>query len=242
LTKLALLPSLLALALASPPPQEAETPEPEVGLRLIVATPVREGMGARARSVAHRINLYERANHPEWNSTAFVEYSVGFSKLYQFQDFPSMTALEEAFEAYEREDGLRELGDEYEQCFDTEGEEMSYLLPVTEVAPAREDRPFRWMRITRANFGSYASAVDHARRVAEYVNANYDETRFEVYMAYFGGLGEIHWMADYAGSEAWRATRARLWADPDYVALMSEAASLYVDGTWEEALAWRMSP
>jgi len=240
LNQLAPLPSVLALALAPLLGAQDDVPAEAVGIRLTMVSSPRAGKGGVAGGISARMLAYARANHPEWNATAYRTYSTGFGDLYVNLDFPGMDELEQCFDAWRVEEGWIALEQEYDAIFDSETGESYYLLPVTPLEPVPDDRSFRWMRFSQATFGKYAQAVEQARAVAAHVNANYEDTHLEVFAAYFGDLGEIHWVADFADPEAWRSTRKRLWEDPEYVRLMALADGLYVDGTWREELTWRI--
>ena len=108
--KLAVLPSVLVVALAPLLGAGQEPPAPEpVGIRLAFFSPVSEDKTGVVGSFAQRTLLYAEANHPELRMHGYKPYSTTFDMLITTIDFSGMTELEDFFAETSSEEGWKAL-------------------------------------------------------------------------------------------------------------------------------------
>lgn len=87
-----------------------------------------------------------------------------------------------------------------------------------------------FVRTAKAQAQRGKEAVEHALKVAGYIQENYD-TAVEVLMNVTGQQDELHWLARKESVGEFEKVFVRLMADPGYEELLKEGQEFYVQGT-----------
>jgi hypothetical protein len=86
------------------------------------------------------------------------------------------------------------------------------------------------------NGGTLMDALKWAKQTAEYLNSKFSLPKVAVYSGLFGDLYTIFWQADHESLASIEDAFAKFSADPGYLALLSKATSLFIEGSARDAV------
>ncbi len=95
---------------------------------------------------------------------------------------------------------------------------------------------YRWHRVAQVSRGKFFEALQWAKQISEYVNANHSPGNAQAYLELFGQTGTIHWYADYDDLSTLEKVNQALLADPKYAAMLNEATGLFIEGKTKDTL------
>ena len=94
----------------------------------------------------------------------------------------------------------------------------------------------RHQRSGRAKVGKAGEGVQFAKEIADFINTKYAPVSVQIYTELFGELNTIYWHTDYDELATLEKANAKLTADPDYLAILSKGADIFVEGTLHDKL------
>jgi hypothetical protein len=94
----------------------------------------------------------------------------------------------------------------------------------------------RHQRSGQAKVGKHLEVIQFAKEVADYVNTKYAPVSVQVYSELFGVLNTIYWHTDYNDLASLEDLNAQLIADPGYLAIVSKASDIFIDGSLHDTL------
>jgi len=97
-------------------------------------------------------------------------------------------------------------------------------------------RMIRHERSGRAKIGKAWDVIQFAKEIAAFINTKYAPVSVQVYNEIFGDLNTIYWQTDHENLATLEELQAKLTADPDYQAIVSKGADIFIEGTLKDKL------
>lgn len=94
---------------------------------------------------------------------------------------------------------------------------------------------YRFVRSARVK-GSFTDAVKWAKETAEYINSKYSPPKLSVYTGMFGDVNTVFWEASRNDLASIQSVFEKLAADPGYLALVSKATGLFIEGSVHDSV------
>jgi hypothetical protein len=182
-----------------------------------------------------RMIEHMRTTHPETNLRVLTDAFGANQTIHWYTEYESLSAREQVEQELDADREWQALIEEAGSVFDLDSDVFLQLFPLGGAGGTDWSKPVRQLWITHSPPDRAHLARRHARRVVEYLEANYEAVDARAYSPDLEAPGTIHWMVDYESADTWEVVRGELLGDESYTDLLREAEGLYLE-EWSSEL------
>jgi hypothetical protein len=183
-----------------------------------------------------RLMKHMRTRNPETNLRVLTDAFRLNQTIHWYTEYESLSARGQVEQELDADREWQALTAEAGTVFDVETDIFLELFPLGGAGSVDWSKPVRQLRITRSPTDRTHAARRHAKRVAEYLEANYEAVDARAYAVDLEEPGTIHWMVDYESVDTWEVVRKELLADDAYAELLREGEGLFLEESTSELL------